>query len=272
MIFRTIEDFSPEAIADSGQCFRMRAQPDGVRLIACGRWLKITPAEGGFWFSCTDEEFETVWRPYFDLDADYAAYRARILKRDKFLQCAAEYGAGLRILRQEPFEMLVSFIISQRKSIPAIRTAVEALCTRFGSPLDTPEGTAYAFPTPPQLAAASPEELAACGLGYRAPYVQDAARRTADGTLDLAALAELSDEQLLEQLQTVCGVGVKVASCTALFAYHRLGALPVDVWIERVLRQVYGGQWPRRYQPCAGVLQQYIFYYARCPACDFLCG
>ena len=102
--------------------------------------------------------------------------------------------------------------------------------------------------------------------------MQDAARRTADGALDLAALAELSDEQLLEQLQTVRGVGVKVASCTALFAYHRLGALPVDVWIERVLRQVYGGQWPRRYQPCAGVLQQYIFYYARCPACDFLCG
>lgn len=270
MIFRSIEDFSPEAIADSGQCFRMVSKPDGVRLVACGRWLKITPGEGGFWFFCTDEEFETVWKPYFDLGADYASYRTRILKRDKFLQRAAEYGAGLRILRQEPFEMLVSFIISQRKSIPAIRTAVEALCTRFGSPIDTPEGTAYAFPTPKQLAAASPEELAACGLGYRAPYVQDAARKTADGTLDLTALTALSDELLLEQLQTVRGVGIKVASCTALFAYHRLGALPVDVWIERVLRQVYGGSWPKRYLPCAGVLQQYMFYYARCPECDFL--
>lgn len=166
--------------------------------------------------------------------------------------------------------MLVSFIISQRRSIPAIRTAVEALSRKFGTAIDTPEGQAYAFPTPAQLAAALPEELAACGLGYRVPYVQDAARRVADGTTDLAALGGLGDEELQQTLRAVRGVGVKVAACTALFGYHRLAVLPVDVWMERVLRVEYGGELPQRYRSCAGVLQQYMFYYARCPECGYL--
>ena len=267
-----IPEFDLAGIAESGQCFRMTAAADGsVQLVALGRWLSIRPLGGDqYEISCPPQEWQAVWRDYFDLDTDYAPFRALALKKDGFLQRAAEYGAGLRILRQQPFEMLISFIISQRKSIPAIRTAVEKLCRAFGEPFDTPAGVKYAFPTPGALAAADVQTLADCGLGYRVDYVKAAAQMAADGRLELEELARLKDCQLLEILQQVPGVGVKVASCTALFGYHRLAVAPVDVWIQRVLDKVYGGKWPRRYRPALGVLQQYRFYYARCPECDFL--
>lgn len=133
-----LSDFSPAAIAASGQCFRMRETAAGWSLIAGGRYLEIRPGDtpDAFAFSCTRAEFDAFWRAYFDLDTDYAPFRARCLKRDAYLQAACRYGAGLRILRQDPWEMLVSFIISQRKSIPAIRRAVEELCRACGAPLD----------------------------------------------------------------------------------------------------------------------------------------
>lgn len=263
MLTIALTDFDPAAIAQSGQCFRMEALPDGgARLIAQGRQLAICPAgEGRFDFTCTVQEFEQVWRPYFDLDTDYAQFRAKCKKRDDFLRGAMACGRGLRILRQDPWEMLICFIISQRKSIPAIRTAVEKLCSSFGAPLG--EGEGYMFPTPQALAAASLEQLDACGLGYRAKYVADAAARAADGRLDLAAMAALPTPCLQEKLMEVFGVGVKVAQCVLLFGYHRLEAMPVDVWMDRVVQQVYGGTFPPSYQKCAGVLQQYLFCYAR---------
>lgn len=272
MYTAAIPAFDPIAIAESGQCFRMRPQKDGsAMLVALGRWLAIRPmGEEQFEFSCDEEEYRQIWRPYFDLDADYALYRARILKKDAFLQRAAEYGKGLRILRQDPFEMLVTFILSQRKSIPAICTAVEKLCQSFGKDIDTPQGTMYAFPTPQALAGADFSQLQHCGLGYRTKYVQDAARQVAEGGLDLAALEVSSDETLCRALKGVFGVGEKVAACVMLFGYHRLGALPLDVWMNRVIEQEYGGNWPRSYRAFAGVIQQYMFYYARCPECAYL--
>lgn len=265
MITLALQDFDPAAIAESGQCFRMRALPGGgAALVAFGRALEVRPAgQGAFRFNCTPQEFEQVWRAYFDLDADYAQYRACCKKRDEFLRAAMQCGRGLRILRQDPWEMLVCFLISQRKSIPAIRTAVEKLCAAFGRPLHTAQGSAYAFPTAQALAGATPGTLEACGLGYRAKYVADAARRVAGGQLDLQALAALPTPQLRAKLLEVYGVGIKVAQCVLLFGYHRLEALPVDVWMDRVVQQVYGGQFPRSYQKCAGVLQQYLFCYAR---------
>ena len=263
MVQCTVPDFDPAAIAESGQCFRMQALPDGgACLIAGGRRLTIHPVgEQVFEFSCTQQEFDTLWRSYFDLDTDYAQYRAKCKKHDDFLRSAMACGAGLRILRQDPWEMLVSFIISQRKSIPAIRTAVEKLCAAFGTAL--PDGSGWAFPTPAALAGAALEELADCGLGYRAKYVLDAARKAASGALDLDPDSRQKTPQLRAQLMQVFGVGVKVAECVLLFGFHRLEAIPVDVWMERVVEQVYGGTFPPSYRSCAGVLQQYLFCYAR---------
>lgn len=267
MINKTIKGFSIEDIAESGQCFRIVAAGEGSwRVAALGRvlYVKALDAEK-YELSCSNEEFEAVWRTYFDLDADYAVYRNAALPEDEYLRRAISCGSGIRILRQEPWEMLISFIISQRKSVPAIRTSVERLAERFGTKLDTAAGdeACYAFPTPYALAGADTAELAACGLGYRVDYVRDAARLAADGFLDLSVLAGLDTPELIDRLMQLKGVGIKVASCVALFGYHRLDTLPVDVWMKRVIETVYNGELPEEYRQYAGVLQQYMFNYAR---------
>lgn len=258
-----IRHFDPEAIALSGQCFRMRVMASGrVEVLHRDRRVEIAALkEDAFQFSCSDAEFEAVWHPYFDLETDYGLFLAAVDKSDRFLIRAAERGKGLRILRQDPFETLIGFILSQRKCIPAIRDSVEKLCRRFGKPLPQYGPGAYAFPEPQALAEASMEELAACSLGYRAPYVKAAAVSVASGQTDLEAMQALDDGALLEKLLSLYGVGEKVARCVMLFGCHRLDAAPVDVWIRRVIDEEYGGVPPfDRYAGFGGVIQQYMFF------------
>lgn len=261
MEFIPNKDFNLEKIADSGQCFRLnRLEPGRFRLTARDRYVELTERADAWALDCPAAEFNALWRRYFDLDEDYAAFRAAVPEKDMYLTAAAEFGTGIRILRQDPWEMLVTFIISQRKNIPAIRACVETLCTRYGESL----GPEYAFPSPAALSGAGEEGLRACALGYRAGYVLAAAQLVRTGALDLEALASLGDGELLEALTAVPGVGVKVASCVSLFGYHRIAAFPRDVWINRVVREHYRGRFPLyRYRGFAGVMQQYLFYYAR---------
>lgn len=268
------EDFDIAAIAASGQCFRLvRGIAGDWVLTAQGRVLHIAQAGSRAEFFCTDEAFRTVWAPYFDLGTDYGVFRRAVPPSDAFLSAAAQYGRGVRILRQDPWEMLITFILSQRKSIPAIRSCVEALCRRYGAPIPDAEGVRYAFPTPQSLAACGSEGLSACALGYRCGYVQAAARMAAAGEPDLAALAGLDDAALREQLLRVPGVGPKVANCVMLFGYHRLTGFPRDVWINRILDEVYGGDFPLdAYRGFEGVIQQYLFYYARSGALEKRAG
>ena len=266
-IERHIKDFSIEAIAESGQCFRIVPEENGAFCItALDRLLTVRQLdEEVFGFSCSDEEFDLVWADYFDLGTDYEVYRALTLPEDEYLKTAISFGSGIRILRQDAWEMLISFIISQRKSVPAIRTSVERLSERFGKPIGrySDGRTAYAFPEADALAGADTEELSACGLGYRVGYVRNAARLVQSGELDLKRLEQLDTPQLIEALMKLQGVGIKVASCAALFGYHRLYTVPVDVWMKRVIDTVYNGSLPEEYKPYAGVLQQYMFNYAR---------
>lgn len=259
------DDFNLSKIADSGQCFRIRRFADGTyRFITEGSILYIRElSPQRFEADCTPEEWVAVWSPYFDLGRDYAAIRASIPTGDAYLRRAAEAGRGIRILRQSPWETLVAFIISQRKSIPAIQGAVELLAERYGEAVVTERETVRVFPRPEQLAGADAEALAACKLGYRTPYVLDAVGRASSGALDLRALAECDDAELLERLKAVSGVGNKIASCVALFAYGRTALAPVDTWIGKVIRNEYGGVNPfPAYGGAAGVMQQYMFYYA----------
>ncbi len=260
MIVQIEDDLDLGKIAESGQCFRVALLPSGVyRFVTGEHVLHIAPeGAGAYEVSCGGEEWEAVWRPYFDLGRSYRALFERERGKHPFIREAMEYGVGLRVLAQEPWEMLITFILSQRKSIPAIARAVEALSSRFGHSL----GKVQSFPTPEELSRASMEELLACGLGYRAKYVADATARVCSGALDLGALREASDEQLLTRLQEVHGVGIKVASCVALFGYGRMGCVPVDVWIKRAIEEDCGGASPfDLFGENAGIIQQYVFFY-----------
>ena len=253
-----------EKITDSGQIFRLRRIGEkGFVLVAKNRVLRIKvqdPDRGAYRLDCLKEEFSSLWQSYFDLDTDYEAFENSIPSEDIFLRSAAAYGRGIRILRQDPWEVLVSFIISQRKTIPSIRSSIEKLSRLLGKPLG--EGH-YAFPTPREVVWGGLSALRECSLGYRAPYIYETARMTLEGE-NLRDYHDLGDEELLSRLMRFAGVGKKVAGCVALFAYHRLGIFPVDVWMEKIIREEYGGSFPlERYRGFAGVLQQYMFFYAR---------
>ncbi len=268
MITITNPDFDIRKIAQSGQCFRLNPNKDGgYTLVALGRALRLAEDGESCMLDCTEAQFESLWRDYFDLETDYACIRAGADPNDAFLQRAMEYGRGIRMLRQDPWEMLVSFIISQRKNIPAIKYCIEAICSRYGEPIDSAGETFFSFPSPQTLAALEESHFLACSLGYRAKYVLSAARQIAAGALDLSKIAEMDDETLFSALLTVSGVGKKVANCVMLFGYHRLARFPRDVWINRIEAREYAGAFPEdRYPETAGALQQYVFYYARSAA------
>ncbi|MEZ4627616.1 MAG: DNA glycosylase [Eubacteriales bacterium] len=268
MIMITNPDFNIRKIAESGQCFRLNPnQTGGYTLVALDLVLRLSETDEGCKLDCTQAEFETVWRDYFDLDTDYAAIREQVDPEDAFLQRACDYGRGIRILRQDPWEMLVSFIISQRKNIPAIKHCVETICARYGEPVSGAGEGLFSFPSAERLAALDEGHFLACSLGYRAKYVLAAARMAAQEAPNLSAIGDLPDGALFDALLTVPGVGAKVADCVMLFGYHRLSRFPRDVWINRVEEREYGGAFPvERYPETAGALQQYVFYYARSAA------
>ena len=260
------DDFDLDKILDSGQCFRpCRVQSGEYRFITGSQLLYLRPlGEGEYQAKCAPGEWERTWRPYFDLERSYGSLRRRWAGQAGFAQQALDYGQGIRVLQQDPWEMLITFILSQRKSIPAIRTGVELLAERFGQVVDTGTERVSLFPPPAQLAAAAESDLRDCGLGYRTRYIQHAAQAVASGALDLKSLALLPDETLLAKLMEMDGVGKKVANCVALFGYGRTALAPIDVWIARLIQEDFDGQDPfPQYGAEAGILQQYFFYYKR---------
>ncbi len=267
MLIEIPDDFDPKKIAQSGQCFRMRQfGKDTWRFVTKDHVLYLKNIEKNqFDASCSRAEWEETWQPYFDLDRCYRKIRSSETGKHPFADEAISFGRGIRILRQDPWEMLVTFIISQRKNIPAISKAVEDLSAAYGNPvIVTERETLHPFPAPAQMEHASEEDLRDLGLGYRAPYVLDAVRRVCSGALDLFSISNLEDDKLLESLQTVRGVGVKVANCVSLFAYGRCACAPVDVWIERAIREECDEKSPfPLYGENAGIIQQYIFFYMR---------
>ena len=261
-------------IAESGQIFRFNVYDDEYSLVAGDKLLFIKEDDDGYILSCSESEFEEFWIDYFDLKLDYSDFEKNIPADDLFLINAAEYSYGIRILNQDKWEMLISFIISQRKSIPAIKSSIEKLAKRYGKKIDmkVPDfiknidknSEFYAFPTPKALADASIDDLNGCSLGYRSPYIEASAKAVYRGDIDLEALSELDDNELLAALMSLKGVGIKVANCVALFGYHRIAAFPIDVWIKRMIDEHYDGEFPLKlYDGYAGVIQQYIFYYGR---------
>ncbi len=209
------------------------------------------------------------WYYYFHLDYDYTNIVSTLRNgNDQFLKKAVEYGEGIRVLRQEPFEMLISYIISQRKNISAIKTCIEKMCKKYGARRTVRQGDKekryYTFPTAETLSRLTEEELDELGLGYRSAYVLQAARQVAYGKLVLDNLFKEDYTKVIATLKGLYGVGDKVANCVALFGLEHIEAFPIDVWIQRIIDNVYKGHFDvSKYTGYAGIVQQYMFYYYR---------
>lgn len=259
------EDMNLKQIAASGQCFRMEEREEGLfSLIAGERYLEIQCLEKGkFIFFCKNQEFFEFWYNYFDLSRDYGKLKEKIDPEDTYLKKAAEFGWGIRILRQDLWEMTVTFILSQQNNIPRIRRCVRLLCEKYGEKRINFRGEEYfSFPSPEALAGADLEGLKACNLGYRARYIQETVAAAAEGKISLDALKRMDYEEAKKELMKLCGIGKKVADCICLFALHHVEAFPVDTHVSQLLAAHYPNGFPFwRYPGFAGILQQYMFYY-----------
>jgi len=273
---RNIPFFSPSRIALSGQVFRFHIIDDThTEVVAFGHYLQIADlGNNEFAFSCSEEEFDKIWFNYFDLGRDYQAVYDSIDSSDRYLKDAANFGYGIRILRQDVFETVISYIISQRRSIPSITTSVNRISAEYGSRIQLPalsspfvsplNDTYYAFPTVSQLDKASLQEITATGVGYRAEYIMSAVRDFSSGKFTEEMLNSKSDDELYDLLISMHGVGKKVANCIMLFAFARCGRFPIDVWMERILNNHYNGYFDTsRYPSTCGIMQQFMFYYER---------
>lgn len=263
MVIKTIHNFNLGQICRSGQCFRMKEKEDGrYAIIAGSRYLEAWQKEEQCYFDCEDTEFEMFWKYYFDLEEDYANYIKQIPKEDAYLKAAADFGRGIRILRQDLWEMIVSFLISQQNNIARIRRCIENICEAYGKQYKNKQETYYAFPESKVLAALGEDDLKGCNLGYRSKYVVRAAKSVADRELDLEEVSKMPYHKAREELLKLYGVGEKVADCICLFALHNLQAFPVDTHIRQAMEQHYTKGFPiSRYKGFQGIIQQYIFYY-----------
>lgn len=271
----SIEDCDLEKIMDSGQVFRIRKMEDGSFLAMAGkRAIRIRQEGTRLLFSCTQDEFLGFWQDYFDLPTDYAAIRHSIDPADAYLTAAASFGRGIRILRQDLWETILAFLISQNNNISRIQNSLEALCTRYGARIE-PEWSSsaihcseklYAFPTPESLCSGGLEGLHGLGLGYRDKYILKMAERCCGPTGKewLKKLSACGYEEAMNLLLQEYGIGRKVADCICLFSLHHVDAFPIDTHVRQILDMHYPEGFPfSRYQGYAGILQQYLFYYRR---------
>ena len=246
-------------IFDCGQAFRFDKAQDGAWCgTAYGRYLKIYQNDNEIRIvGSNEEDFKNIWFDYFDFSRDYDELLAAF-SGDDLLEKSAKENYGIRVLKQEKWETLCSFIISQNNNIPRIKGIIKRLCECFGEKT----GEDYSFPSAERIAALEIEDLAPLRAGFRNKYIMDAARKVASGEIDLEALEKLDTEQAQNELLKIKGVGKKVAQCVLLFAYGREDAFPIDVWVKRVMT-LYPDGLPERVYPNRGIAQQYLFHYIR---------
>ena len=294
-----VKDFHLDHIFDCGQCFRWNRADDGSWTgIAGGRVArmrmesaadpsgKTSPDEGILTIEGiplpgeSEADFTTFWKGYLDLDRDYGKIKRSLGRGDAAMRRAIEAGAGIRILNQDLWETMVSFIISQNNNIPRIKGCIEAVCREFGRELDVPAELRpfvesekwYTIPGPEVLAELTRADLDGCKLGYRAPYLIETAKQVVRmGGMEAVEEQLKQAEDVIGALEDFAGVGPKVASCIALFGVGRYDAFPIDVWMKRAMHTVYGIEKVKEMERYAaehfgrygGFAQQYLFYYIR---------
>lgn len=273
IMLENMPDFDLFHTFDCGQCFRWNYENGGFSGVAMGHHLHILEKDGKFIFKNTDlETFNKVWRNYFDFDRDYSVIKAE-LSKDAVLENAISFGSGIRILNQDAFECLISFIISASNNIPRIKKIIELLCENFGEAFNVGGTVYHKFPTAETLSGLSLSDLSVIRAGFRDKYILSAARAVKSGQLDLDALKNASFDYAKSQLLRLAGVGEKVASCILLFGLGKSEGFPVDVWVKRIMEYCYFDSEQtkeaisefanKKFGNLGGFAQQYLFYWAR---------
>lgn len=274
---KNVCDFDLAQTLECGQCFHfVKLDENDYVLTAKGRVLHVSQQANTVTFYDTEEdEYVNVWKDYFDMDRDYSAVKKKLLENDNKLKDAIESMWGVRILNQDFFETLISFIISQNKQIPHIKKIVADISAKFGTYKGTYGGAdMYTFPTLEQLTNASEEDFKELKTGFRAPYIMDAIRRNMAGQFNEKELKNMDYDSCIKELMTIKGVGEKVANCVSLFGLGKKEAFPVDVWIKRIMETMYfdGEDTPKdkiaafakeQFGDLGGFAQQYLFYYGK---------
>ncbi|OZV10432.1 8-oxoguanine DNA glycosylase [Tissierella sp. P1] len=279
IILKDIKNFNPKHIFECGQAFRWYVEEDkSYTTIAYGKVINVKKENNDIILSNTNlQDFNNIWYHYFDLERDYDEIKKE-LSKDPILAEAIEFGEGIRILNQEPFEMVISFITSANNQIPRIKKSIELMSKHYGEKIKIDENFSglecYSFPTSEGLSKARPEDLKeVCKVGFRGERIVETANVIAKGELDLNSIYNLTRDEGKELLMTLPGVGPKVSDCILLFAFNKDDAFPVDVWVKRVMEHFYlkedtnvkliGSHGARIFGRLAGFAQQYLFYYAR---------
>ena len=285
VVVKGLDRFSVSKIFDCGQCFRFNPVNNSKHEVeysgvAFGRFVSF--AQDGdtlYIYNSSEEEYENIWKHYLSLDVDYFEIEKDMLLRssNRNLFNAIEFSRGIRILNQEKWEAICSFIISQNNNIPRIKKIIESLSKRCGKKIILSKGAKahlseiseyYSFPTPEAVIELGIEGLTELRTGFRAKYIYDAAIKIQSGIIDFAALDKLTTEESIKYLCEIKGIGPKVASCALLFAFEKYDAFPIDVWIKKVILKYFDCENPDKFKSealgeYAGIAQQFLFYYER---------
>ncbi len=276
IILNEYESFVISQTLECGQCFRfINLSLENYIVVAYGRVLNILQDGEKIIFKNTSEDdFKNIWIKYFDLDRNYGEIKRKLSANDEVLKKAVEFAPGIRILNQDRFECLISFIISQNNRIPMIKKVINNISRKYGKYISTfGEEEYYSFPTPEELAKADEAGLMECRTGFRAKYILDAVSKVLNGDIVFDA-DDMSTDSLRDMLMTIKGVGPKVADCTMMFSFRRCETFPTDVWVKRIMSELYFcgcetniKEIHKKAYDCfgdyAGYAQQYLFNYAR---------
>lgn len=276
LIIRDVLDFDIEQTLECGQCFRFeKIDHHDYVIVAKNRLLHIKQElHDLIFFDTTIEEYKEVWECYFDLERNYSEIKEWLLSKDNKLKEAIETKHGVRILNQDFFEMLITFIISQNKQIPHIKQIVNMLSEKYGNKVGFYNNKSYySFPSIEELSKVTEDDFRECRVGFRAPYLVDACKLIASKEIKKEELSLMNSKDAFEKLQIIKGVGEKIANCVLLFGLSRRESFPVDVWIKRAMENVYFKKETKKeviqefakeqFGEYGGYAQQYLFYYAR---------
>lgn len=279
-ILQNYKDFEPRHIFECGQCFRWNLEANGSYTgVFKNNVMNVKKEKNCIIFKgmCEDSIIKVI-NDYFDFDTNYSKIKEQLSKIDNYLKESIEFGSGIRILNQDLWETIISFIISANNNIPRIKGIIERICKKYGSKILWNNEEYYTFPTPEQLSKASIQDLRKLGLGFRDVRVFDTTTMILNEEVSLQKLIEEKDVNVVkEQLLTLPGVGPKVADCIMLFGLKRFEVFPIDVWVRRVMNELYIKNEDEtkvnkkeieklakeKYDKLAGLAQQYLFYWKR---------